>query len=232
MRYSSIDRAVVLAELLADRLHLLAQEVLALLLLRARLHVVADPLAHLQLGEPLALEANRQLEPLGHVERLQQLHLLLERDLGRVAGAVGQRARLGDRAQEGRDAAVVAAQLEDLLDHGAVLALELAGAAVDGLGVRVRLGLHAQLSVGAALRGADHGAVQPVQRHGAPAAGQAHAVQHLGHGADAREVVVMARNEQHAFGVADVHGQCQVHVREDDGVFQRHEYQCFQSFSP
>ena len=51
------DRRVVLAELLADRLHLLAQEVVALLLLGAGLDVVADPLADLELGQPLALEA-------------------------------------------------------------------------------------------------------------------------------------------------------------------------------
>ena len=47
------DRAVVLAELLADRVHLLAQEVVALLLLGAVLDVLADALAHLQLGQPL-----------------------------------------------------------------------------------------------------------------------------------------------------------------------------------
>ena len=58
------DRAVVLAELLADRLHLLAQEVLALLLLGAGLDVVADAAAHLQLGQALALELERELEPL------------------------------------------------------------------------------------------------------------------------------------------------------------------------
>ncbi len=71
------DRRVVLAELPADRLHLLAQEVIALLLLGAGLDVVADPLADLQLGQPLALESKRELEPLGHVERLQQLDPLL-----------------------------------------------------------------------------------------------------------------------------------------------------------
>ena len=43
--------------------------------------------------------------------------LLLEGQVGRVAGGVGQRAGLGDRAHEGGDAAVVAAQLEDLLDR-------------------------------------------------------------------------------------------------------------------
>ena len=60
------------------------------------------------------------------------LDLLLERDVGRVADRVGQRAGLADRAQPRADALVDAAQLEDLLDHGAVLALEVARAAVDG----------------------------------------------------------------------------------------------------
>ena len=40
-------RTLVLAELLANRLHLLAQEVLALLLVGSRLHVVADPRPYL-----------------------------------------------------------------------------------------------------------------------------------------------------------------------------------------
>ena len=41
-----------------------------------------------------------------------------------------------------RDAAVVAAQLEDLLDDRAVLSLQLPRAAVDRHVVRVRLDLH------------------------------------------------------------------------------------------
>src|SRR5207244_7358168 len=45
------DRALVLAELLANRAELLAQEPLALLLLRTGLHVLADAAAHLQLCE-------------------------------------------------------------------------------------------------------------------------------------------------------------------------------------
>ena len=118
--------AVVLAELLADRLHLLAQEVLALLLLRAGLDVVLDAAAHLQLREPLALEADRQLEPLDDVQRLQQLDALLEGQVGRVGAGVGERAGLGDRAQELADRAVRAPQLEDLLDDRAVLGLQLA----------------------------------------------------------------------------------------------------------
>src|SRR5205085_1970260 len=51
------DRALVLAELLSDRVELAAQEVLSLLALRARLDVLADALTHLQLGQALPLEA-------------------------------------------------------------------------------------------------------------------------------------------------------------------------------
>ena len=100
--------ALVLAQLLADRLHLFAQEVLALLLLGAGLDVVADLAAHLQLGQALALHLDRQLEPGPDVEALQQAQLLLGGKIGAVAGGVGQRARLLDRAQEGGDALVVA----------------------------------------------------------------------------------------------------------------------------
>ena len=84
--------AVVVAELLADRLELAAQDVLALLLLRAGLDVLADAAAHLQLGEPLALQAQRQLEPLDDVDRLEQLDLVGEADVGRVGGGVRERA--------------------------------------------------------------------------------------------------------------------------------------------
>ena len=131
------DRGVVVTELLADRLHLLAQEVIALLLLGAGLDVVADSLADLKLGQALALHLERKLETLGHVDRLQKAPLVGHAQVGAVAGGVGERARLADRAQEGADAAIRSTQLEDLLDHGAVLALELAcplvgwGAVVD-----------------------------------------------------------------------------------------------------
>ena len=67
------DAAGVLAQLALDRLHLLAQEVLALLLVGALADVLADLAAELELGQPLALEAHGELEPLGDVERLQHL---------------------------------------------------------------------------------------------------------------------------------------------------------------
>ena len=170
------DRALVLTQLLANRLHLLAQEVLALLLVSALLHVVADALAHLELGQSLALQAHGQLESLRHVSRAKQLDLLLVVEVGRVAGGVRQRARLDDRAQEGRDASVVAAQLEDLLDHGAVLTLELARLAVDGHLVRALVHVHAQLAARPGARGADQRSVLAGQGDGSAAARQADVV--------------------------------------------------------
>ena len=92
------DRGVVFAKLAADRLKLLAQHVLALLGGCAFFNVIADPLANLQLGEPLALHLKRQLQPFAHVGCLKQLDLLVEGQVGGVAGGVGERARFDDCA--------------------------------------------------------------------------------------------------------------------------------------
>ena len=220
-------RGVVLVQLLADRVHLLAQEVLALLLVGARLDVVADLLAHLQLGQALLLEVEGLLQALGHVQGLQQVDLVLVGDVRRVAGGVGQGARLGDRAQEGRDPAVVAAQLQELLHHGAVLTLEVAGLAVHGLVVRVRGDLHAQLAVGVGVRGPGDGAVQAAQRDRVAAPGQAHVLCHLGDRPHAGELVVLARDDQDPLLVADVDRQRDRHVGEDDGVVDRYQQKRF-----
>jgi hypothetical protein len=217
------DGAVVLAELLADRLHLPAQEVLALLLLGAALHVLADPAADVELGQRLALEAQRQLEPLLDVDRLEQLDLLLEVEVGRVAGRVGERARLRDRAQKRRDAAVVAAELEDLLDHGAVVALEVAGLAVDGVVVEDLLDVDAQLAAQAAAGRARDAAVEPHQLDRRRAAGQPHAVDDIGDGADLGEVAVVAGDQQDALLIAHVDRERHVHIREDDDVVEGYE---------
>ncbi len=153
-------RALVLAELLADRLHLPAQQVLALLLLRPRLHLVANALPDAQLRQPVLLEPEGEGQPLDHVQGLEQLQLLFEVQVRGVAGRVRQGARMGDGADEGADPAVVAAELEDLLHHRPVLALELARQARRGGRVRTLVDLHAQDAVrlGCARRRARPGA--------------------------------------------------------------------------
>jgi len=217
------ERAVVLAELLADRLHLLAQEVVALLLVRARLDVVADLAADLHLREALALELQRPLQAFGHVEQAEQLDLLLEAQVRGVAARVGQRAGLGDGAHERGHAAVVAAQLQELLDDGAVLALEVAGAAVDRSLVRVRGDLDAQLAAQVGLRRADDAPGDARQRGAAAATGEAYPIYDLRNRADGRVLAGVARDEDDLFVASDVDRKRHVHRREDDGVVEGNE---------
>ena len=168
---------------------------------------------------------DREREPLGDVERLEDLDLLLEADVRRVADRVGQRAGLADRAQPRADALVDAAELEDLLDHGAVLALELAGLAVDGHVVRAFGHLDAEAAGVVRVGGAGDTAGDAGELHGAGAAGEADAVGHRSDGADLGERVVMARDEQYAILVTDVDRERHVHGGEDHGVVQRDENQ-------
>ena len=217
------DRGVVLAQLTADGLHLLAQEVLALLLLGAGLDVLADPLADLQLGQPLALEVQGLLQPLGDVELLEELHLLLEGEVGGVARRVGQCARLHDGTQERRDALVGAAQLEDLLDHGAVLTLERPGTAVHGRVVGTLLGGDPQAAEGIGARRAEHSARLALQHGPAATAGDPHGLDDAGDRADLGVLALVARHEQHALLTVHVDRQRDVHGREDDRVVERDE---------
>src|SRR5256885_2069756 len=62
---------VALADFLADRPHLLAEDVPALLLPPPLFAVPADAAAALQPGEPLALDLQGQLEPLDDVDSLE-----------------------------------------------------------------------------------------------------------------------------------------------------------------
>ena len=163
VRYSSTTEASSSSSSLRIDSHLLAQEVLALLALGAGLDVVADPLADLQLGEPLALEAERELQALSHVERLQQLDLLLIGEVGGVSARVGERAGLGDRAHEAGDAAFGVADVQDLLNHCAVLAVQVAGLPVDGDGIGAFLDVDEQPAVGEGLGGAGDSAMQALE---------------------------------------------------------------------
>ena len=108
------------------------------------LDVVADALPDAQLGQPLLLELQRERQPLDDVERFEQLQLLADVQIGRVAGGIGQGAGMGDRADERADPAIVAAKLENLLDHRAIFALEVARQARRRRHVRALVDLDAQ----------------------------------------------------------------------------------------
>jgi len=151
------------------------------------------------------------------------LRLLPVVEIGAVAARVGQRARLGDRAQEGRDPAVVAADLEDLLDDRAILALQVAGRAVHRRWIRLLVDLDEQPSVRHRLGGAGDAAVEAMQREGAPSAGQPDLLADLGDGADRGKLPLVAGDQQNTLFVAGVDGQRERHAREDDDVVQRYE---------
>ena len=102
------------------------------------------------------------------------------------------------------DAAVVAAQLEDLLDHGAVLALELAGASVDGHLVGTLLDLDAKLAVGPVWAAPARPRCSPWSATARAAAGEADLLSDLGDRADLEELVLVAGDEEDALVVADV----------------------------
>ena len=149
--------------------------------------------------------------------RLEQLELLLAREVGAEAGGVGQRARLLDGAQEGADALVGAAQLEDLLDHGAVLLHQLGGVLVLGMAVVDLLHVDAQLD-------RRRGSAAPARPRCRPTTvatwappRQLAALDHLGDDADPAELAVLARQQEDAILVAGVDRQ----GRRDDGEDDR-----------
>ena len=218
-------RSAVLAELLADRLQLAAQHVLALLLGGPFLDVLADAPANLQLGQALALHAQGDAQPLEHVDRLEQLQLVLVGDLGRVGRRVGQSACLANRAHERRDPPVVAAQLEDLLDGRAVLTLQLPGLNARRLLVGSLLDLDQQPALRVGVSRPGDAAVQAREADRTPATRQTMRVADLGDRSHLHVLALVARDEEHTLLVADVDGDADSHIREDDGVVERDEQQ-------
>ena len=78
--------------------------------------------------------------------------------------------------------------------------------------------------------GAGDSAVQADETDGRAAAGQAHALGDLGDRADLCVLALVPRHEQDALLVADVGGDRDVHVREDDDVVKRDKQQRAQRF--
>ncbi len=221
------DGGVVLAKLLADRVHLLAQEVLALLVLGALGDVVVDALADLKLGQPVALDLDGQAQALGDVDRLEDAHLLVSGDVGRVADRVGQGARVADRAKERADAVIGAAELEDLLDDGAVLALEDADV-LRGLVVGIGVGgdLDHERAVRVGNGGAADAAVEADKVESAPA-GDAGALGDLGDRADRGELLIVACDDENLALRGPVGDDRGGHAREEDRVVEWDEGKSF-----
>ena len=139
VRYCSDDVVVTLTELLADRCQLLAQQVLALLLVDAFGDVGADLCGDLQFGEMVLGPRGDQIDALADVDGGEHRDLVIGLRLAPRRDGVGQLARLDDAAQDLGQAAAVA-QLGDLFEHDAQLARR-------GLDPRRRPGVGEQLDL-------------------------------------------------------------------------------------
>src|SRR4029078_5012146 len=91
--------------------------------------------------------------------------------------------------------------------------------------------LDAQPALGVGVRGAGDRPMQAGEIDGVSAAGETHTFGDLRHRAAPRVVAVVPGNEQDTLLVADVGGDRDVHVREDDDVVQRYAQQSAQVIS-
>ena len=188
--------AVAFAEFLLDRFELLAQQELALPLLHPFLDLAPDFVLERSVGENLASPGDQRLEPGFNVERLQDLDLTLQRKVGRVARQVGELTRTIDAAHH-LDDLTGAAQLEQVLDEGLVLAgqdMRALGQRVDVVG---RLGQHPQRRAGTGGRTTDGGPVQPLENGDLDAVWQFPRILEFGDRANAGVAAFDSGNEQH-----------------------------------
>ena len=115
------DIVVTLAEFFADRRQLLAQQVLALLLVDTLGDVGADLCRDLKLGEMILGPRHDQIDAFAEVDRRQHRRLMIGIGFAPGRDGIGELAGIGNAAQDlGEPAA--AAQLGDLFQHDAQLA--------------------------------------------------------------------------------------------------------------
>ncbi len=129
------DVVVALAELLADRGELLAQQELALLLVDTLADVVADRLGDLQLGEMAAGPRHDQLDSRRNVDRPQDGESRGVVELGPQGDRVGERAGVEVAAQQ-LGQAPRTPQFGDQLEDGAQLAGRRSRSTATGRGSR------------------------------------------------------------------------------------------------
>jgi hypothetical protein len=162
---------VVLAELLADRGELLAQQELALLGLHPLADVVRDLLRDLLLGDVRLRPLQQLLQPGGHVGLGEQLGLVRDVQPGRPAGQVGELPGVGGLLHRVDDLPGPPL-LQDADHQRLVLGSQLVGAP-GGLTGLDRLDLHPQGGAGAGDPAADAGAALAAHHRGPVTVGQA-----------------------------------------------------------
>ena len=191
--------------------------------------VVAHLASQLEVGKHVAHPDQELPQSVSHIELFEQLDLLLEGEIGRIDGEIGEAARVvhGEYALGDPPHAPV---FEDGTDDGAVLldeALELVVQDVD-LGVGLRLHPQRSLSIGGS--GADAGTSQPgyddaVVLDVLDGGDGAHRAEpSLDPGDEEHSVVALAGRGGH--GGATLVGldpDRHHHVREDDSIVERED---------
>ena len=183
-----------LAELLLDRLELLAQQEVALGLLHPLVDLGPHLLAHRCVGEDVLGPSDQASEALLDVERLQHLELLLDAEVRRVAGEVGQVAGVTNRAHR-LDGAARATQLQEVLDERAVFARQLASG-VGGVAVRKRFDLYPERAADVRLSATETRTVQSLEDRHLGTGWQLPGLDDLRNGADPGEPAADAGDEQ------------------------------------
>ncbi len=136
-------RLAVVAQLLLDRLELLPQQILTLTLVDSLRCFVSHLATQFERGQYFSHPVEELPKPAPDVDGFEKLHLLLQRQIRRIHGQVGQLRRvlhvedaLGDTPH--------AAEVEDFGDNRAVLSDQLIEFLIDHVDLGVDLGLHPQ----------------------------------------------------------------------------------------
>jgi len=224
------DVAVTFAELLLDRVHLLAEQELALPLLHPLVDLGADLVLERRFGQDVAGPGDQHLEPFLHVEGFEHLDLALQGEVRRVAGHVGKLARFVDGTDHlhrlGR-----AADLQQVLDQRAVLASQQMGSLAERIALGYGLRQDSQRGPGSG-GGAPHaGPVKALKDGHFDPIGQFARVLDASHGPEAGvtsldprdeedEVAFRARRANCGLGLVPLERDGHHHVREHDPIVQ------------
>jgi len=166
-----------------------------LALLHAFLDVVADLVLDRGLRQDLAGPGDQLLQAQLDVERFEDLDLALERKVRRVAGEVGELAGLVD-AMHHLHHLGSAAQFQQILDQGLVLAGQDVRRLRKRIDILGRLGQHAQGGAGPAGGAADRCPVEALEDCDLHAVGQFPRILELGDGPHAGIAAANAGDEQ------------------------------------
>ena len=191
---------VALAQLLADGGELLAQQILALLLLDALGDLVADLLVDLQLGQGLLGPLEHELDTDADLGGLEDGQLVIGGGVRPRRGGVRERAGVGDGAQDLGQAARPP-DVGDLLQHDA----QLPAHGLDpGRGARLldRLGLDPQPGALGDDTGTEAGPLYAAHDGSQATAGQLAGVLDLGDDAHTGGAALDLGHEEHAMVVA------------------------------